>query len=231
LTRDDLKHAAARKALTSIESGPPGGRGPGSTLRRLVDPLADALDDGTLSDVVTVPTSVRTERQARERRIPIVDLRDYPTLNVTIDGADEVSPELDLIKGLGGALLREKIVAQASRRLIIICDDSKLVERLGTKSALPVEVVDWAVDAQARFLESTGAVVTLRSGTDGEPIRSDNGNVFLDCSYPDGIDDPEELERTVLYRAGVVDTGLFLGMADEVVVASPDATRSLRRSA
>ena len=206
------------------------GLGTGSTVRHLVDLLADALDDGTLSDIVAVPTSVRTERQARERRIRLVDLRDQPELNLTIDGADEVSPELDLTKGLGGALVREKIVAQASRRLVIIVDETKLVERLGTRSPLPVEVVNWAVDHQARFLESTGAVVTLRSGEDGEPIRSDNGNVFLDCAFPDGIDDPEGLEETLLRRAGVVDTGLFLGMADEVVVAAEDGVRSLRRS-
>lgn len=206
------------------------GLGTGSTVRHLVDLLADALDDGTLSDIVAVPTSVRTERQARERRIRLVDLRDYPMLNVTIDGADEVSPELDLMKGLGGALVREKIVAQASRRLVIICDDSKLVERLGTKAPLPVEVVDWAVAHQARFLESTGAIVTLRTGADGEPLRSDNGNVFLDCAFPEGIEDVEELEDTLLRRAGIVDTGLFLGMADEVVIATDDGTRSLRRA-
>lgn len=229
MSRDDLKRAAARKALTSVASGMAVGLGTGSTVRHLVDLLADALDDGTLSDIVAVPTSVRTERQARERRIRLVELRDYPALDVTIDGADEVSPELDLMKGLGGALVREKIVAQASRRLVIICDDSKLVERLGTKAPLPVEVVDWAVDHQARFLESTGAVVTLRTGADGEPLRSDNGNVFLDCAFPDGIEDPEELEGVLLHRAGIVDTGLFLGMADEVVIAADDGTRSLRR--
>ena len=206
------------------------GLGTGSTVRHLVDLLADALDDGTLSDVVAVPTSVRTERHARERRIRLVELRDHPELNLTIDGADEVSPELDLSKGLGGALVREKIVAQASRRLVIIVDESKLVERLGTRTPLPVEVVNWAVDHQARFLESTGAVVTLRTSDDGEPLRSDNGNVFLDCAFPDGIDDPRGLEDMLLRRAGVVDTGLFLGMADEVVVAAEDGVRSLRRS-
>lgn len=230
MSRDELKRAAARKALASVESGMAVGLGTGSTVRHLVDLLADALDDGTLSDIVAVPTSVRTERQARERRIPLVDLRDHPTLDVTIDGADEVSPELDLMKGLGGALVREKIVAQASRRLVIICDDSKLVERLGTKAPLPVEVVDWALDHQARFLESTGSVVTLRTGADGEPLRSDNGNVFLDCAFPEGIEDAEALEDALLRRAGIVDTGLFLGMADEVVIAAADGTRSLRRT-
>lgn len=228
MSQEELKRAAAGEALTFVESGMALGLGTGSTVRHLVDLLADALDAGTLSDIVAVPTSLGTERQARERRIPLIGLADRPALDLTIDGADEVSPELDLIKGLGGALVREKIVAQASRRLVIICDDSKLVERLGTKSPLPVEVVEWAIDAQARFLESTGAVVTLRTGADGEPVRSDNGNVFLDCTFPDGIDDARALERTLLYRAGIVDSGLFLGMADAVVVASDDGTRTLR---
>lgn len=230
MSQDELKQAAARTALASIQSGMAVGLGTGSTVRHLVDLLGDALDEGTLADVVAVPTSVRTEQQARERGIPLRELGARLILDLTIDGSDEVSPELDLIKGLGGALVREKIVAQASRQLIIICDETKLVERLGMKSPLPVEVVDWALDAQAGFLESTGAVVTLRTGNDGRPMRSDNGNVFLDCSYADGIDDPEGLERTLLYRAGVVDSGLFLRMADEVVVASTDGTRTLRRS-
>lgn len=205
------------------------GLGTGSTVRHLVDLLADALDEGSLSDIVAVPTSVQTEEHARERRIRLVELGDQPTLNLTIDGADEVDPNLDLVKGLGGALLREKIVAQASRRLVIIIDESKLVERLGTKAPLPVEVVDWAVEHQARFLESTGAVVTLRTGEDGAPLRSDNGNVFLDCAFPEGIGDPAGLDETLRCRAGVVESGLFLGMADEIVVAAVDGTRSLRR--
>lgn len=229
MSLEELKRAAAREALASVESGMAVGLGTGSTVRHLVDLLADALDEGALSDIVAVPTSFRTERQARERRIPLIELADRPALDLTIDGADEVSPELDLIKGLGGALVREKIVAQASRRFVVICDGSKLVERLGTRSPLPVEIVDWAIDAQARFLESTGAVVTLRTGADGEPVRSDNGNVFLDCAYSDGIGDAEALERALLYRAGIVDSGLFLGMADAVVVASDDGTRTLRR--
>lgn len=230
MSKDDLKRAAARKALASVRSGMSLGLGTGSTVRHLVELLGEAIESGTLADIVGVPTSVQTERQASGLNIPLVELGERPSLDLTIDGADEVSPELDLIKGLGGALVREKMVAQASERLIIISDDSKLVERLGTRAPLPVEVVDWALDAQARFLESTGAVVTLRSGDDGRPARSDNGNVFLDCTYADGIADPEELERAILYRAGTVDTGFFLGMADEVVIASADGTKTLRRS-
>lgn len=205
------------------------GLGTGSTVRHLVDLLGEALAAGDLTDIVGVPTSVRTASQARSLGIPLIELGERGTLDLTIDGADEIDPELDLIKGLGAALLREKMVAQASRRLIIISDDSKLVSRLGEKAPLPVEVVEWALDAQVAFLESTGASVTLRLGPDEEPVRSDNGNVFLDCRYEGGLPDPPALERTLLYRAGIVDTGLFLGMADEAVIASAEGVRKLER--
>ncbi len=230
MTRDDLKLAAARQALTVVESGTAIGLGTGSTVRHLVDLLGDALADGSLKDIVAVPTSVQTEHQARDRGIPLAELGQTPPLAVTIDGADEVSPDLDLIKGLGGALLREKMVAQASRTLVIICDETKLVDRLGTRAPLPVEVVDWAIGHQRRFLESLGATPELRTRDDGTPVRSDNGNVFLDCAFSGGISDPVEVERALLYRAGIVDTGLFLGMTDEVVVAYADGTKTLRRA-
>ena len=207
------------------------GLGTGSTVRHFVDLLGAAIANGSLTDIVGVPTSLQTEAQARALEIPLVDLGDRDSLDLTIDGADEVDPSLDLIKGLGAALLREKMVAQASKRLLIISDDSKLVERLGTRSPLPVEVVDWAVAAQKRFLESTGAIVTLRTASDGSTVRSDNGNVFLDCAFANGINEPVELERTLLYRAGVVNTGLFLGMADEAVIAQPSGVRIMKRTA
>lgn len=122
------------------------------------------------------------------------------------------------------------MVAQASSRLLIIADESKLVDRLGTRGPLPVEVVDWALDAQIRFLESLGATVSLRSSTDADPVKSDNGNVFLDCTFPDGIEDPAALEHLLAFRAGIVDTGLFLGMTSEAVIASPNGIQTLRRA-
>lgn len=205
------------------------GLGTGSTVRHLVDLLAEALREGRLRDIVGVPTSSRTEEQARELGVPLVELGSVAELDLTIDGADEIDPGLDLIKGLGAALLREKMVAQASRRLVIISDDTKLVERLGQKAPLPVEVVDWALDAQQRFLESLGAEVILRVDASGAPVRSDNGNVFLDTRFDGGLPAPQELERTLLYRAGVVDTGLFLGMADAAVIAAPEGITTLER--
>lgn len=231
MSQDELKRAAAATALESVESGMALGLGTGSTVRHLVDLLGDALTEGRLTDIVGVPTSIQTERQARSLDIPLAELDDRPRLDLTIDGADEVSPELDLIKGLGAALLREKMVAQASDRLIIISDDSKLVDRLGQKAPLPVEVVDWALGAQASFLAGTGAEVVLRVSDEGSPIHSDNGNVFLDCHYVAGIPDPVALAGTLAYQAGIVDTGLFLGMADMAIIASADGIRTMTRGA
>jgi ribose 5-phosphate isomerase A len=228
LSLDELKHAAAAEALTSVRSGMVLGLGTGSTVRHFVDLLGEALRSGALSDIVGVPTSVRTEMQAIDVGIPLVALGAREVIDLTVDGADEISPELDLIKGLGGALLREKMVAQASRRLVIISDDTKLVTLLGERTPLPVEVVDWALDAQTRFLSATGAQVDLRLDPDGSPVRSDNGNVFLDCRYPDGIPDVAALDERLAHRAGVVDSGLFLGMAAEAVIASPTGVRTLR---
>jgi len=230
LNPEELKRAAAAKALEFVESGMILGLGTGSTVRHLVTLLAEALDQGSLRDIVGVPTSLQTERQALGLGIELVELGTRGRLDLTIDGADEIDPRLDLIKGLGAALLREKMVAQASDRLIIISDDSKLVGRLGTKAPLPVEVVDWALEAQRAFLENTGAEVRLRTSQEGAPVRSDNGNVFLDCRYPDGISDPVGLERTLLYHAGIVDTGLFLDMADTAVIAAADGIQVLRRT-
>jgi ribose 5-phosphate isomerase A len=229
VSQEELKRKAAEVALESVESGMVLGLGTGSTVRHLVELLGRALNSGSLTDIVGVPTSIQTETQAKNLQIPLVELGDRDELDLTIDGADEVSPELDLIKGLGGALLREKMVAQASRRLLIISDDTKLVDRLGLRAPLPVEVVDWALDAQVRFLESTGAAVSLRLTPDGTPVKSDNGNVFLDCSFSDGIADPRALERTLALRAGVVGSGLFLGMADLAVIAAPSGIHTLRR--
>jgi ribose 5-phosphate isomerase A len=205
------------------------GLGTGSTVAHFLTLLADALAARTLTDVIGVPTSVQTEQRATALGIRLVGLADRERIDLTIDGADEISPDLDLIKGGGGALLREKMVAQASARLVIIADESKCVERLGTTFALPVEVVKWGWEAHARFLRSRGAEVAVRTGRDGIPIPSDNGNVFLDCRFEQGIPDPNALEETLAHRAGIVETGLFLGLASEAVVAAAGGVRVLRR--
>jgi ribose 5-phosphate isomerase A len=146
-----------------------------------------------------------------------------------VDGADEVTPSLDLIKGMGGALLREKIVAQASERFVIIADEGKAVQRLGTRSPLPVEVVDWGWAGHVAELEARGADVTLRTLEDGRPFVSDNGNLILHCRFPDGIADAPALDAALHARAGVVETGLFLGLATEAILAGPEGVRRLGR--
>ncbi len=145
-------------------------------------------------------------------------------LDLTLDGADEVDPELNLIKGLGGALLWEKIVAAASVRLVIVADDSKVVQRLGTRSPLPVEVVPFGWRTHLTAIRAIGAEPVLRTDSSGEPFRTDGGHYLLDCRFPDGIAEPTEVERGLRARVGVVETGLFLGMASDVVIAGERGT-------
>jgi ribose 5-phosphate isomerase A len=190
--------------------------------------LAQRLEGG-LIDVVGVPTSLRTAREARELGIPLTSLTETPVLDLTIDGADEVDPELNLIKGLGGALLREKMVAQASRRLAIMVDDAKTVPKLGTRCPVPLEVIQFGWEVHGEFVEAFGAHPTLRVGQDGEPIVTDNGNYIIDCHFPGGVADAEDFERAVGARAGIVESGLFLGMATEVLVSRPAGVETLTR--
>jgi ribose 5-phosphate isomerase A len=185
--------------------------------------------EGELPGVRGVPTSLRTEREASSRRIPLITLEEAGSLDLTVDGADEVDPGLDLIKGLGGALLREKMVAQASRRFVIIVDEGKLVSRLGTRSPLPVEVAPFAWRSHVPFLEALEAEVELKTRPDGEPYLTDNGNLILHCRFPEGIVDPAGLEEVLASRAGIVETGLFLGLAEEVLVGGEGTVRSVCR--
>jgi ribose 5-phosphate isomerase A len=226
---DALKRRAAEKAFEQVRSGMVLGLGTGSTVAHVLELLGEALRSRTLTDIVGVPTSVQTERHAAALGIPLIGLGERERLDLTIDGADEISPALDLIKGGGGALLREKMVAQASERLVIIADESKRVARLGTRFALPLEVVRWGWEAHARFLRGLGAEATPRAGSDGQAAMSDNGHVLLDCRFREGIADPAGLEEALAHRAGIVETGLFLGLASEAVVATSTGVETLRR--
>jgi ribose 5-phosphate isomerase A len=228
---DSLKRRSAEAAFAYVESDMVLGLGTGSTVAHLLDLLGAAVRSGALSGIVAVPTSVQTETRARELGIALIALADRPSLDLTIDGADEVSPQLDLIKGGGGALLREKMVAQASRRLVIIADGATAVARLGTTIALPVEVVRWGWESHVDLLETWGAAVSPRRRAGGEFVESDNGQLLLDCRFPDGIPDPGALEAALASRAGVVETGLFLGLADEALIAYPDGVKRLVRPA
>jgi ribose 5-phosphate isomerase A len=225
-----LKRKAAERAAEWIHDGMTVGLGTGSTVRHLLDVIAERRAAGAWGGIVGVPTSVDTERRAAALGIPLATLAERPRIDVTIDGADEVDPELRLIKGLGGALLREKIVAAASQALVIVADDSKVVERLGTKAPLPVEVDPFGEPVQPAFLRSLGCEPALRTAGDGSPYVTDGGNHIFDCRFFRGIGDPEGVERALALRPGIVESGLFLGMAVAAVIAGADGVRVLRRA-
>jgi ribose 5-phosphate isomerase A len=223
------KQRAAEAALELIQNGMVVGLGTGSTADFFLQALAAALHRGVLRDLRGVPTSLRSQQRSLELKIPLVELADAPHPDLTVDGADEVDDHLNLIKGLGGALLREKIVAQNSRKLVIIADASKRVHRLGTHAPLPVEVARFAHRAHEPFLRNLGCEPTLRTAPDGAPFQTDNDNYIYDCRFPRGIDHPEALEQALRHRAGIVETGLFLNLAAAAFIADADQVIRLNR--
>ena len=227
--QDKLKQEAARHAVEFIKSGMVVGLGTGSTAAYAVKQIAGRLQAGDLKNIVGIPTSIRTEKLARELDIPLEGLDAQPAIDVTIDGADEVDRDLNLIKGGGGALLREKVVAQASRRNIIVVDESKLSPRLGTRWALPVEVIPFAAKTEENFLTALGAAVTLRLDANGQPYQTDQHNYILDANFGE-MADPHRLAQKLNERAGIVEHGLFLDLASDVIVAAQDEIRHLKRN-
>jgi ribose 5-phosphate isomerase A len=183
--------------------------------------LAERLADGRLHSIVGVPTSARTEIAARQLGIPLTTLDARPELDVALDGADEIAPGLHLIKGLGGALLREKIVAASAATFVVIADVSKRVARLGERQPLPVEVVAFGRALCERHLAALGGQPVVRLVSDGTPFRTDEGNLILDCRF-EGIDDPGALAQSIANIPGVTAHGLFVGMAASAVLAGPD---------
>jgi ribose 5-phosphate isomerase A len=227
--QDELKQKAAYRAVEFIESGMVVGLGTGSTTAFAVIRIGERLKNGDLKNISGIPTSIRTETLAAEMGIPLCGLGDQPEIDVTIDGADEVDPDLNLIKGGGGALLREKVVAQASRKNIIIVDESKLSPRLGTRWALPVEVMPFALKSEERFLKSQGATVTLRIADKGQPYQTDQNNFILDANFGE-MADPNGIAARLNERAGIVEHGLFLGLTSDVIVAAETGIRHLKRN-
>jgi ribose 5-phosphate isomerase A len=223
------KEDAATRAVEFIESGMVLGLGGGSTAAFAVRRIAELLQQGRLRNIVGIPCSRQVEAAARQLCIPLTTLEEVTGIDLTIDGADEVDPDLNLIKGGGGALLYEKIVAQASRREIIIVDASKPSPRLGTMWALPVEVISFGWGSQRRFLESLDAKVTLRQTSSGQPFKTDEGNLILDSAFGP-IADPFALARELDARTGIVAHGLFLGMATDLLVAGDDGIEHRTRS-
>ena len=223
------KQRAAEAALKYVESGMVVGLGTGSTADQFLQALARAIAAGKLTGIRGVPTSLQSERRARDLGIPLSTLAETPRCDVTIDGADEVDPNLDLIKGLGGALLREKVVAQNSAKLVIIADAGKVVERLGLRAMLPVEVARFAHEAHVPYLRGLGAEPALRRNKDGSAFVTDNENYIYDCRFGNGIADPVKVEQALKRRAGVVETGLFLKMADVAFVADDEHAEECTR--
>jgi ribose 5-phosphate isomerase A len=220
------KQHAAEHAVTLLRPGMAIGLGTGSTAIFATRRIALLHHDGALAGIQGFATSRAVWEEAVRLGIPMLT-EDMPrALDITIDGADEIDPQLNLIKGGGGALLREKLVAQASARVVIVADDSKLSPRLGTRRAVPVEVLAFGWRSQARYLEALGARVTPRRKGDGAEFRTDQGNLILDCQFGP-IADPGMLARQFADRAGIVEHGLFLGIAQDVIVAGPDGLRHL----
>lgn len=224
------KRAAAERAVTFVESGMRLGLGTGSTAKHVLDVLAEQLERGALGDIAGVPTSRATADYARERGIPLLELHEVPQLDLAIDGADEVDPQLDMIKGLGGALLREKIVESSAARFVVVIDDSKRVQRLGERSPVPVEVVPFGWQALLRFFRDLGAQPRLRAQRDGAPFETDGGHYIVDLQFPGGLGDATVMEAALRARPGIVETGLFLGMADVAVIAGGDGVQVQERS-
>ena len=195
------------------------GLGTGSTAVWAIRRIGERLAQGALQNVLGVPTSTVSANVARELGIPLVSLADHPVVDLTIDGADEVDPALNLIKGAGGALLHEKIVAQASLREVIVVDEGKPSAVLGTHFALPVEVLQFGWKAAADFVETLGGESTLRTAEDGSTFVTDEGNWIIDCTFAP-IDDPPRLSALLAGRAAVVEHGLFLGLATDLLIAS-----------
>ena len=224
---DHLKRAAAQTAVALINNGMIVGLGTGSTASFAVSIIAQRVSDGL--NIIGIPTSEKIEQLARSMGIPISTLAEHDHIDIAIDGADEVEiGTLNLIKGRGGALLREKIVATAAENLVIVVDDSKLVDCLGIRNPVPLEVVPFGWQATAKRLRSLGASLTLRLGPDGQPFISDGGHYILDCVFG-AIEYPVHLQQQLDRTVGVVESGLFLGLTSQVIVGSRKGVSVLHR--
>ncbi len=233
MNSDEMKVKAAQKAMDYVQNGMKLGLGTGSTAAKFVDLVGAAVAQGL--DVLCVPTSEATREQAAGLNIPLTTLEETPHLDVTVDGADELDGHLRLVKGGGGALLREKIVATSSDKMVVIADESKYVETLG-QFPLPVEVVQFGLKSTLNMMEAlAGRVgcegeIRQRLQEDGSPFVTDNGNFILDCRF-ERIEKPEALSGALTQVPGVVENGLFLGIADVAIIAGPEGITLLEVSA
>jgi ribose 5-phosphate isomerase A len=229
MNTDTLKQQAARRAVDLIQSGTVIGLGSGSTVRFALEEVASRMHSRRIKNIVGVPSSAATDRIARQLGIPLTSLDEHPQPDINIDGADEVDPQFNLIKGGGAALLREKVLAQASRRNVIMVDGGKLSPRLGERWPVPVEVLPFAAGSVEQFLLSNGARVEIRHTTDGHRLRTDQDNFIFDARFGP-IKDPQALDTLLSSRAGILEHGLFFGLADDLIVADSAGVRHLKRA-
>ena len=223
-----LKAEAGAAAVDRfVRSGMRLGLGSGSTAAKMLDALGERLASGALADVAGVPTSAATAARCAELGIPLLTLEQAGELALVIDGADEIDPRLDLIKGLGGAHLREKVVAAAAREMVVVADETKIVGRLGERAPLPVEVITFALPVAERLLRGLGWEPELRVD-DGRPFVTDEGNRILHCRREEWVD-TEALAADISQVPGVVAHGFFLGFASAAVVATREGVQELRR--
>jgi len=220
------KQQAAWRAVEEVRSGMILGLGHGSTAVHALRRIAHRIQAGDLENIQGVPCSLQVEREARDLGIPLTTLDKHPVLDLTIDGADQADRKLQLIKGGGGALLREKIVAQASRREIIVVDQSKLTVQLGDAQPVPVEVLPFGLGSLSNFLVHLGADVRLRKRSNNQPFMTDQGNFILDCLFTPGFD-PEEMAAALSRRAGIIAHGLFINLASEMIIAGAEEIQVL----
>lgn len=224
MEREDLKKQAGEKAVEYIDDGMIVGLGTGSTVEYTIRKLGKLVRDGL--KIKGIPTSVHTQRIAKKEKIPLTTLEENPVIDLTIDGADEVDPDLNLMKGGGGALVREKIIAFNSKKVIIVIDDSKIVKALGIDFPLPVEVVKFGWTSTKKTLEKIGCNVELRRVMENEPYITDNSNYILDCEF-DRIAEPAQLEIDINNIPGVVENGLFICLVNQVIVGGKQGILTL----
>jgi len=225
LEREELKRLAGEKATDHIKEGMIVGLGTGSTVEYTIRKLGKMVKDGL--KIKGIPTSMHTKRIAKEENIPLTSLEEDPEIDLTIDGADEVDSDLNLIKGGGGALTREKIIAYNSKKLLVIVDDSKIVKALGIDCSLPVEVLKFGWTSTKKSLEALNCNVELRKIME-EPFITDNSNYILDCEF-ERIENPEQFEIDINSIPGVVENGLFIGLATEVIVGGKQGILTLKK--
>jgi len=221
------KRVSGRHAADLVESGMTVGLGTGSTVFFALERLGERIREDSL-EIVGVPTSLDTQGKATEMGIPLIELHQAERLDLSIDGADEIDPDFQMIKGGGGALLREKVVASITQEQVIVVGRNKVVERLGLGFLLPVEIVPFAQSTVSRALEVLGCEPGLRGDSGGGPFVTDNGNRILDCRFPGGIPDPRDLEGRLCHLPGVVECGLFIDLAQVLVIGDEDGTVEVR---